>query len=281
MMNERHNWSQVRGERGVSLITVMMVLFIMTLMGISILAITGFERQIASSVSSNEASTDAAESCVSTGANVLQQSLQAHAVPAALLSNAVPPGPVPFTNLAVLNGEMITDGGNPDFPIGAGSVPNLAMTVGNYQVFGDIDRLYLKCEEAIVIDDGSGAAAARYLLSNHLRGAKPGYGDHQSSRGVVRLPQYRLVLSAEALLDLRPLDEEEHHEGRRSHQGKKKGRHRGSQMSGYRQLLMRAGITVLAVTSLSVMTVGAHAGRGPAPSHDDDRLSKRRDHRHL
>lgn len=152
-MRERHNWSQVRGERGVSLITVMMVLFIMTLMGISILATTGFERQIASSVSSSEASMAAAESCVSTGANVLQQSLQAHVVPASLLANAVPPGPVPVANLAVLSGEIINDGGNPDFPIGAGSAPNLAMTIGNYQVFGDIDRLYLKCEGNC---DGSG-----------------------------------------------------------------------------------------------------------------------------
>jgi len=144
-MRERHKVLLVRDERGVSLITVMMVILIMTLMGISILAVTGFERQIASSVSASEASTDAAESCVSTGANVLQQSLQAHAVPAAVLSNAVPPGPVPLANLAVLTGEMINDGGNPDFPIGAGSAPNLTMTVGNYQVFGDIDRLYVQC----------------------------------------------------------------------------------------------------------------------------------------
>ena len=144
-MGERHNWLQIRGERGVSLITVMMVIFIMTLMGISILAVTGSERQIAGSVSASEASTDAAESCVSTGANVLQQSLQAHAVPAAVLSNAFPPGPVPLANLAVLTGEIINDGGNPDFPIGAGSAPNLAMTIGNYQVFGDIDRMYIQC----------------------------------------------------------------------------------------------------------------------------------------
>lgn len=144
-MRERHSWSQIRDERGVSLITVMMVILIMTLMGISILSVTGFERQIASSVSASEASVAAAESCVSTGANVLQQSLQAHAVPVAVLSNAVPPGPVPLANLAVLNGEIINDGGNPDFAIGAGSAPNLAMTIGNYQVFGDIDRMYIQC----------------------------------------------------------------------------------------------------------------------------------------
>ena len=144
-MREQHNGSQIKGEEGVSLITVMMVILIMTLMGISILAVTGFEQQIASSVSASEASTDAAESCVSTAANVLQQSIQAHGVPAALLSNAVPPGPVPLANLAVLNGEMINNGGNPDFPVGAGSAPNLAMTIGNYQVFGDIDRMYMQC----------------------------------------------------------------------------------------------------------------------------------------
>ena len=108
-MRERHKGSRIRGERGVSLITVMMVIFIMTLMGISILAITGSERQIAGSVSASEASTDAAESCVSTGANVLKQFMEARVVPAALLSNAVPPGPVPLANLAVLSGELNTD----------------------------------------------------------------------------------------------------------------------------------------------------------------------------
>ena len=144
MMSERHhNGSQIRDERGVSLITVMMVILIMTLMGISILAVTGSERQISGSVSANEASVAAAESCVSTGANVLQQFMGGHVVPAALLSNAVPPGPVPLANLAVLNSELMNDGGNADFPVGAGSVPNLVMTIGNFQVFGDIDRLYV------------------------------------------------------------------------------------------------------------------------------------------
>ena len=61
-MSERYKGSQVKGEQGMSLITVMMVLLIMTLMGISILAITGSERQIAGSVSASEASVDAAES---------------------------------------------------------------------------------------------------------------------------------------------------------------------------------------------------------------------------
>jgi hypothetical protein len=145
-MHEWQNRSQIRDERGVSLITVMMVILIMTLMGISILAVTGFERQIAGSVTASEASTDAAESCVSTGVNVLYQYIEnGRALPPVLLANAVPPGPVPLANLAVLNSELTVDGGNPDVPIGAGSAPNLTMTIGNYQVFGDIDRMYFQC----------------------------------------------------------------------------------------------------------------------------------------
>jgi hypothetical protein len=158
-MIEQRNWSQVRDEQGVSLITVMMVILIMTLMGISILAVTGFERQIASAVSASEASTNAAESCVSTSANVLIQFLENKTVPAALLSNAAPPGPVPFTNLAVLNSELIIDGGNLDFPVGAGSVPNLAMTVNSYQVFGDIDRLYVNPAFGSQFDPATGGAS--------------------------------------------------------------------------------------------------------------------------
>ncbi len=155
-MIERRGQSQVMGEQGVSLITVMMVILIMTLMGISILAVTGFERQIASSVSASEASTDAAESCVSVAATVLNKYVENKVVLPAFLSNAVPPGPVPFTNLAVLNGKLPIDGGNVDFPVGAGSVPNLVMTIGNYQVFGDIDRLYMNPAFGSGLDPSTG-----------------------------------------------------------------------------------------------------------------------------
>jgi hypothetical protein len=80
---------------------------------------------------------------VSTGAYVLLTTFDnLGIVPAVVLANAIPPGPVPVANLAVLQNELMLDGGNLDVPVGAGSVPNLAMTVGGYQVFGDIDRLY-------------------------------------------------------------------------------------------------------------------------------------------
>jgi len=47
----------------------------------------------------------------------------------------------------------------------------------------------------------------------------------------------------------------------------KKGLHRGSRMSGHRRLFVRAGIMVLAVTVLSVMSVGVTpADDQPLPS---------------
>lgn len=158
-MVERRDQSRINNEQGVSLITVMMVVLIMTLMGISILAITGFERQISSAVSASEATTSAAESCVSAGVNVILQARDSKFVPPELLSNAIPPGPVPFTNLAVLTNELKIDGGNSDVPIGPGSVPNLDMTIGNNRVFGDIDRLYVNPAFGSQIDPTTGGAS--------------------------------------------------------------------------------------------------------------------------
>lgn len=203
-MRERHNGSQIRGERGVSLITVMMVIFIMTLMGISILAITGSERQIAGSVSASEASTDAAESCVSTGANVLKQYMELHVVPAAVLSNAVPPGPVPLANLAVLSGELNTDGGNPDFPIGAGSAPNLAMTIGNYQVFGDIDRMYVQ------LAPGSTRLEFFYQITCVAQNLATGI---TSQVGAVYVCHFDAFFVSRSPTRPGSLDEEDHHDG--------------------------------------------------------------------
>lgn len=161
-MRERQNWSQIRGEEGISLITVMMVILIMTLMGISILSVTGFERQVSHAVSASAASTDAAESCVSTGANVVRAFLDdSGTVPAALLGNAVPPGPVPFANLAALQNELMLDSTDPavipDVPVGPGAVPNLVMPIGNNQVFGDIDRLFISAVSGSGINSDTGA----------------------------------------------------------------------------------------------------------------------------
>jgi Tfp pilus assembly protein PilX len=136
-----------KSQSGVTLLTIMMILLIMTVLGIAAITVTNMENTMAGSMRTVEAAADAAESCVGTSVNVIRQSILAGSVPLALQS---PAGPVPTTNVNILNQEItgLTLLNNPDvaFPIGGGSVPNIVMTLGRYQVVGDIDKLYQKAK---------------------------------------------------------------------------------------------------------------------------------------
>ena len=143
----------VRDERGVVLLTVMMLLILLTAIGVAATTLSGLENNMAGLQRTMETSTQAAESCLGTGANVILQTMlpeNGGLLPAALLDNFAPPGPVPSGNKAVLEDEVIGQPeNNIDVAIGVGptglaAVPNLRMTVGNYTVVGDIDRLYVK-----------------------------------------------------------------------------------------------------------------------------------------
>ena len=135
-------------ESGMAFLTVVMVLLILTVLGIAAMTVTGLENNMAGLQRTMETSAQAAESCLGTGANIIQQVFlpeNGSQLPAALLDSNSPPGPVPNGNKAVLEGELI---GNPenntDVPTGPGAAPNLRLTVGTYAVVGDIDRLYVK-----------------------------------------------------------------------------------------------------------------------------------------
>jgi Tfp pilus assembly protein PilX len=142
-------------ERGVAMISIMLLLIIVSALGIGALTITGMENRMAGFASTMESSSAAAEACVATGVKVIQQVLDVAnggSIPTALLSNQTPPGPVPATNQAQLELEIMGDPtAAPDVPIGppfppgvSAAVPNLSQTIGAYSVVGDIDRLYVK-----------------------------------------------------------------------------------------------------------------------------------------
>lgn len=160
----------VADEGGMALLTVIMVLLILTVLGISAMTVTGVENKMAGLQRTMEASGQAAESCLSTGANVILQTLlpeNGGAVPAALWS---PSGPVPSTNTTILGNEIM---GNPENnidvavgtgPTGLAAAPNITMTVGPYTVVGDIDRLYIKLragsgQQQFAAYDGTGVGA--------------------------------------------------------------------------------------------------------------------------
>ena len=135
-------------QRGMAMLTVMMVLLMLTVLGIAAITVSGLGNTMAGLQRTMEASANAAESCLGTGANIIQQVFlpeNGRQIPATLLDSNSPSGPVPNGNKTVLENELI---GNPenntDVPTGASAAPNLQMTVGSYAVAGDIDRLYVK-----------------------------------------------------------------------------------------------------------------------------------------
>lgn len=134
-----------KSQSGVTLLTIMMILLIMTVLGVAAVTVTNMENTMAGAMRTVEAAADAAESCVGTSVNTIRQTILAGSVPLALQS---PAGPVPTTNVNVLNQEItsltLLNNNDVAFPIGGGSVPNISMNLGNYQVVGDIDKLYQK-----------------------------------------------------------------------------------------------------------------------------------------
>jgi Tfp pilus assembly protein PilX len=151
-------------ERGMAMLTVVMLLLMLTVLGIAAITVSGLENNMAGLQRTMEASANAAESCLGTGANVILQALlpeNGAAIPAALLA---PAGPVVATNNnpTILGNEIM---GNPenstDVPTTA---PNIQMTVGPYAVVGDIDRLYIKLragsgQQQFAAYDGTGVGA--------------------------------------------------------------------------------------------------------------------------
>jgi len=123
-----------------ALLTVMLLMVILTMIGIGTITMTGMESRIAGNVRSSESATSAADGCVGTAVNIIQQTIDAGTLPAAFLSNANPAGPVPQDNSAVLQAEIMGQSdNNADMPAGS---PNTSTQVNNFTINGDIDRLY-------------------------------------------------------------------------------------------------------------------------------------------
>ena len=76
-----------RGEEGIALVTTLVILLIMTVLGVGAVAVTALENRIAGFQRTGESATSAAESCVGTSVNIIQQTLAASnlTVPAAFV----------------------------------------------------------------------------------------------------------------------------------------------------------------------------------------------------
>ncbi|MFO0775490.1 MAG: hypothetical protein U0172_12575 [Nitrospiraceae bacterium] len=137
-------------ERGAAVLVVMVILMMMTALGIAAITVTNMESTSAGYARTNEAGVQAAEACVETGVNVVQQVMLARVVPGTLVW---PNGPIAAAAAPTLAAEIVQlDTNNADFAIGAGSTPDLFINVPAinpaYQVTGDIDKDYRKAQGA-------------------------------------------------------------------------------------------------------------------------------------
>jgi Tfp pilus assembly protein PilX len=137
------------GQRGIALLTVMMLMLIMTVIGVAAITVTGLENRMAGFTRTGESAATAADSCMGVGANVIRQVLAptnvgTGAVPLAYLSTVG--GPVPATNSVILfqeiYGKDAAEVSTKNSPDTAAGVPNLVLTVNGFTVNGDIDFLY-------------------------------------------------------------------------------------------------------------------------------------------
>ncbi len=150
---------QDRGdERGVALLTVMIIMLLMVVLAISAITVTGLETRMSGFVSTKEAMSAAAEACEGTAVNIIQQTLYYSEIKSEFLSTATPAGPIPAANSATLYSEI---SGQPLPPPAAANtigenyndsaadvVPNLTITsIPGLTVKGDIDRLFKRRKE--------------------------------------------------------------------------------------------------------------------------------------
>jgi Tfp pilus assembly protein PilX len=144
--------SPLRNEDGVAMLTILMLTVILTVIGIAAISTTTQDLKVAGGEKLRATGVNAAEACMSSAVQIVQQTLQNSAVPAALLGAAA--NPFIATNAAGLGtaaGQnpiqaeiMGASDKNPDTADfnASGTAPNAVLALTGYSVNMDIDRLY-------------------------------------------------------------------------------------------------------------------------------------------
>ena len=157
----KHAMKAAGNANGIALLTVMLVMVIMSVIGIAALTVTGLENRMAGFGRTGEAAATAAESCVGTGVNIIQQTIDLATVPVSFLATSAPAGPVPAGGDTRLTQEIMgqSDNNIDDASAtggGGGGGPNMSSQIGAFTVFGDIDRLYAKARSGGALEFASG-----------------------------------------------------------------------------------------------------------------------------
>ena len=130
-------------QDGVAMLTVLMLTIILTVIGIAAITTTTMDIRMAGGERLREGSVNAAEACMSSAVQIIQQTLQNSSIPSTLTGA----GTNPVITVSPLQNEIMGGSdGNPDSadPNVSGNAPNAVLTIAPYTVNMDIDRLYAK-----------------------------------------------------------------------------------------------------------------------------------------
>src|SRR5438552_17891622 len=157
----------LKREDGIAMLTVLMLTLILTVIGLAAITSTSLDIKMAGGERVRESSVNAAEACMSRGVQIIQQTLANGAIPATLTgaganpSITLPLGTAPGQN--PLQAEIMGQSdGNPDSADPTvGSTRNAVLTISNYTVNMDIDRLYAQPMSGAPAAFGGSAQQAR------------------------------------------------------------------------------------------------------------------------
>lgn len=136
------NGNLAKDQRGITMLTVVMFMIILTVVGIGSITISSMENRIAGFSRTAEEANAAAESCVGTGVNVIQQTLNAGTLPLAFSPTPVTAANAGLAGFGLLQQEIMGQRDNDADTATLASADTL-VTINGYTVFGDIDRLYV------------------------------------------------------------------------------------------------------------------------------------------
>lgn len=162
----------LRRQDGIAMLTILMLTIILTVIGIAAITTTSLDIWMAGGERLRESSVNMAEACLSSGVQIVQQTLLNAQVPAALTaagsnpSIPLPLGGAPGANPLELEilGQSNQNSDNAD-PSISPVAPNAVLTLGGYIVNMDIDRLYARPKPGGALQfasgyEGIGAGAA-------------------------------------------------------------------------------------------------------------------------
>ena len=177
-----HERVGVKNQRGIALLTVMLMLLILTILGIASITVTSMENRMAGFFRTTEAVVAAADSCEGLAANIIQQTLSPPGV--------LPTGPVPAANATTLYAEVYgydlpspAPANTPavNYADVASTAPNFVMTnLPGFIVNGDIDLLYTHPKSG----QGTGVAGTEHVYRITCMATNPAIGSNSTVTSV-------------------------------------------------------------------------------------------------